>query len=59
MKSKTIQKISAIAFAVIAILHLTRSILRWPAEIANLEIPFWASILAVFIAGYLAYANWK
>ncbi len=59
MKSKQIARISATVFAIIVVLHLIRSVLGWPAIIANLKIPISVSLIAVIIAGYLSYENWK
>ena len=59
MKSKQVAKISATVFTVIAILHLIRVVLRWPAIIADFQLPIFVSVIAVIVAGYLAYENWK
>lgn len=40
--------------AVIAVLHLVRLVYVWPVAIGGLEIPMWASWLAVLVAGALA-----
>jgi len=58
-KYKKLAKISAIVFAIIAFLHLIRIILRIEATIANRQIPIIISAIAVILASYLAYENWK
>jgi len=36
-----------------------RIFFRWPAQIGSFSIPIWLSVIAVLVAGLLAYANWK
>ena len=59
MKPKQVAKISAIVFVVIAILHLIRVVLGWPAIIADFQLPVSVSLIAIVVAGYIAYENWK
>jgi hypothetical protein len=47
--------VTAALFLAVAIAHLLRIIFGWHAEIGGLGIPFWASWLAVLVAGALAY----
>lgn len=58
MEQKSVTKISAVLFGLIALLHLVRLVLQWPANIAGWDVPLWISVVPVFIAGYLAYKNW-
>ncbi len=46
-------------FALIALLHLWRSIAGWPAVINNVTIPLPLSWLAVVVAGGMAVWLWK
>jgi len=46
-------------FSLIAVLHALRIFFRWPAQIGSFSIPIWLSVIAVLVAGLLAYANWK
>jgi hypothetical protein len=55
LNRKTYMTVTAVLFLVVAVAHLLRIILGWRVEIAGLDIPFWASWLAVFMAGALAY----
>lgn len=48
-------------FLIIAVLHAMRLLYQWEANVAGVEVPLWASMAAVVIAGYLAYRGftWK
>ena len=59
MQQKSVAKVSAGVFGVIALFHLVRLVLGWPVVIAGVDIPVWISVLPVVIGGYLAYENWK
>jgi len=47
MDQKAYNTITAVLFLVIAVLHLLRIIVGWPAQIGGLDIPLWASWLAL------------
>ena len=47
--------VASAAFGIVALLHLLRSILNWPASIANWNVPVWLSYIAVVVAGYLSW----
>ena len=55
--------ITAVLFLVMALLHLLRIIFGWPAQIGILDIPLWASWLALVVTAALAYfgfrQNWR
>ena len=57
--SKTYITITAGIFTLIALLHLARIIYGWEAMIGSVEIPMWASWLAVLAAGVLVLKGWK
>ena len=57
--TKTYITITTAVFALIAILHLARIVYGWEAMIGGVEIPMWASWLAVLVAGILALKGWK
>ena len=59
MKQKEIAKLSALIFAIVAILHLFRSVLQWPLVVSDYSIPTGVSVIAVIVLAYLAYQNWK
>ena len=56
---KAYNMITAAIFAVIAVLHLLRIIFGWPAQIGGLDIPLWASWLALVVTGALAYFGFR
>ena len=55
LNRKTYMMVTATLFLVVAIVHLLRIIFGWQVEVGGLSIPFWASWLAVLVAGALAY----
>ncbi len=55
MNQKNFSLVVGIIFLLIAILHTLRLINGWHAEIGTIVIPFWASVVALGISGYLAY----
>lgn len=59
MATKNISTISGALFALVALLQLLRVIFGWSAQIANWQVPIWASIIAVLVTGTLAYLNLK
>ena len=50
---------AVIIFAMVAVVHLLRFVLGWNAIIAGSEIPMWASVVALVIAGGLAIGLWR
>jgi hypothetical protein len=46
--------VSAVFSGLLALVQLTRLLLRWPVQVAGATIPLWPSALAVLIAGGLA-----
>ena len=59
MDQRTYNIVAATLFLIIAVLHLLRVILGWPARIGGLDIPLWASWLAILVAGGLAYCGFR
>ena len=57
MDQKTYNTITAALFLVMGMLHLLRIIFGWPAQIGGLDIPLWASWLALPVTGALAYSG--
>lgn len=55
MNQKNFSLTAGVLFLIIAFLHLLRIALGWHAVIGGVVIPLWASWLALFVAGYLAY----
>ncbi len=50
---------ASVLFALIALLHLLRSIAAWPAAINNITIPVPVSYVAFLAAGAMAVWLWK
>ena len=50
---RTYIQISGVLFGVIALLHIVRLLLDWPAQIAGWDVPLWISWIAIFLAGAL------
>jgi hypothetical protein len=46
-------------FILIAVMHLMRLVFGWEVTINDLVIPMWVSVMALFIAGALAYFLWR
>jgi hypothetical protein len=47
-------QISGAFFSLLAVVQLTRTILRWPVQVADVTIPVWVSALAFVIASTFA-----
>lgn len=59
MTQRTFVKVASVIFAVIAVLHALRLVLRWEAVVGGWAVPVWISGLALVVAGYLAYAGFR
>jgi hypothetical protein len=59
MDQRAYNTITAVVFLIMAVLHLLRIIFGWPARIGGLDIPLWASWLALVAAGALAYFGFR
>ena len=58
-KLKTVLWMNTMVFSVIALLHLLRLALRWPAQLGNWMVPVWLSGVGLIVAGVLVYFNAK
>lgn len=47
--------LAAVVFGLIALVHLVRAVLQWPASIGAFNVPVWLSYVTVVVAGYLAW----
>lgn len=45
--------VSGVVFGIVALLQLARAMYGWPVQIAEFNLPIWASWVAVFVAGSL------
>ena len=59
MDQRTYNILTAALFLIVAVLHLLRIIFGWPAGIGGLDIPLWASWLALIVSGGLAYFGFR
>jgi hypothetical protein len=59
LDQKAYNTLTAVLFLIIAVLHLLRIIFGWPAQIGELDIPLWASWLALVVSGALAYFGFR
>ena len=46
--------VSGVFFALLTFVQLLRLLLRWPVQVASVDIPLWFSGIAVIIVGSLA-----
>ncbi len=51
-------RLSALVFALIALVHLLRLLLGWDMILGAFEAPQWVSLIALIIAGGLAWWMW-
>jgi hypothetical protein len=50
---------TAIILALVAIVHVVRLLVGWSVSVNGIDIPMWASVIAVVVAGGLAAGLWK
>jgi hypothetical protein len=55
MDQKTFVLLTGVIFALVALLHLLRIYMGWPAVIGGWTVPMWLSWLGLVVAGGLAY----
>jgi len=48
------EQVSGAFFCLLAVLQLTRVVLRWPVQVADVAVPLWASVLAFLVVSALA-----
>jgi hypothetical protein len=56
---RTYNVVTAVLFLIMAVVHLLRIIFGWPARIGGLDVPIWASWLAILVTGGLAYFGFR
>ncbi len=59
MNQRTYTTVSGAIFSIIALLHGARVVQGWEARIGNVDVPLWLSLVALIIAGSLAWSAWK
>ena len=55
MEQKTFNIVAGVIFALVALVHLIRIWLGWPAGIGGWSVPMWVSWIGLIVAGGLAY----
>lgn len=59
MKQKTFLQVVGVIFSAGAVIHALRLVLGWEAVLAGWAVPWWISLVGVFLAAYLAYNAFK
>ena len=55
MDQKTFALLAGVILALVAVFHLLRIFMGWPAVISSWTVPMWVSWLGLIVAGGLAY----
>ena len=50
------EQVSGAFFGLLAVVQLTRVVLHWPVQVADVAVPLWASIVAFLVA--LTFTIW-
>jgi hypothetical protein len=48
------EQVSGAFFSLLAIVQLVRLLMRWPVQVASVNVPLWASAVAVIVTASLA-----
>ena len=56
---KPFTNLAIVIFILIAVMHLLRLIYGWEVTLDSIVIPMWVSVMALLIAGVLAYFLWR
>ena len=59
MTIRAFSTLSAAIFALIAVLQLIRLVMGWSVTLNGLDLPFWASWIAVTVAGALSFVGFR
>ncbi|HEV3270769.1 MAG TPA: hypothetical protein VGZ93_01170 [Candidatus Methylacidiphilales bacterium] len=54
MKTRSYLIMTTVIFAFVALMHLMRLVLGWSVILGTTSIPFWVSLLAVFVSAGVA-----
>ena len=55
MDQKTFDIVAGAIFAAVALLHILRILMGWPAMIGGWNVPMWVSWIGLAVAGGLSY----
>ena len=50
---RTYIQTTGVVFAIVALAHVVRLVLDWPAQVAGWAVPIWISWVAILVAGAL------
>ncbi|MEX1997810.1 MAG: hypothetical protein WEA04_04020 [Candidatus Andersenbacteria bacterium] len=59
MNTKSFIQVAGPVFSLVALVHLLRVVFGWEAVIGGWEVPVWASVVAVILAGYLGFSAYQ
>jgi hypothetical protein len=59
MTTKTFCTLAAAIFALIAVLQLSRIVMGWSIILNGIDVPFWASWIAVAVTGALSFVGFR
>jgi hypothetical protein len=59
MTIRTFCTLAAAIFALIALLQLIRIVMGWTVALNGVDVPFWASWIAVIAAGALSFVGFR
>ena len=59
LSRKTYNQVSGVIFFIVGLMHLLRLVNGWQINIAEWEIPMWASVLGLIAAWFLSYCAYK
>lgn len=59
MTIRTFCTLAAAIFALIALLQLLRIVMGWSVTLSGVDVPFWASWIAVAVAGALSLIGFR
>ena len=59
MTIRTFCTLAAAIFALIAVLQLLRIAMAWPITLNGIDVPFWASWIAVVVGGALSFVGFR
>jgi hypothetical protein len=59
MTTATFCRLAAAIFALVALLQLIRIVMGWSVTVNGFDVPFWASWIAVIVAGALSFLGFR
>lgn len=59
MIRKPFSTLAVLVFVLVTLAHLHRLLFGWEVLVNGARVPIWTSVLAVFLAGLLAWGVWR